>query len=314
MKNIFQFIKAEYIKTRSLSVKYFVFIFPILSLILVHYELRQLFKLGAIADLGENFAETVISSGTKVHSMFLYIIFLILTVSQITYIDHKNGGWQLMETQPFSKASIFFGKYTTILLYTLASIIFTIVGCYTLLLIEAQIHDFSAGTSFSIPWILTAKIAFKLLVSSLLAITTQYVLSVLMKSFIWPVLIGVFGYLGTTIATSLGKIVHWNPYFILSNGLGFDNNEKFFYYTDMISIILSVMLLVIGFIYYIYKSPKAAFIDHIKNLIISIIIILGSVTATHYLIKNRPHDESNAIPKKEKVEIKASNNTQSNEE
>ncbi len=43
---------------------------------------------------------------------FFFPLMIIIMVSRITQLDHKNGGWQLMETQPVSKFAIYFSKFT----------------------------------------------------------------------------------------------------------------------------------------------------------------------------------------------------------
>ena len=58
---------------------------------------------------------------------FFFPLLIIITVSRITQLDHKNGGWQLMETQPIKKTSIYFSKFLVVLFSNLIAIA-TLVG------------------------------------------------------------------------------------------------------------------------------------------------------------------------------------------
>ena len=73
--------------------------------------------------LPENYYIKFIEGSINPFGLFFFPLFIIIMVSRITQIDHKNGGWQLMETQPLYKFSIYFSKYTTILIGNLISIV-----------------------------------------------------------------------------------------------------------------------------------------------------------------------------------------------
>src|SRR3546814_184764 len=53
-------------------------------------------------------------SGAPLLVFFLPLLLIVMT-SRITQLDHRNGGWQLMETQPMSKIALYFAKFSVVL-------------------------------------------------------------------------------------------------------------------------------------------------------------------------------------------------------
>lgn len=206
---------------------------------------------------------------------FFFPLLIIIIVSRITQLDHKNGGWQLMETQPTSKFSIYFSKFFTVLIANFISIIsFTVVS-----LLGAWLLTFiitipkSAIMEFHLAGIMP--IICRLFVASLLITVLQYVISVLIPSFIWSIVIGFFGLLLTAFLTPFDLVPAWYPYEILGKIADRPDGSDLGYwltFSDYVGVTLSIILLYIGFQWYYFKSIKWAFNKGSK--IISLLVIL----------------------------------------
>lgn len=284
MKNLITFIKAELVKAKGLPIKYSILIFPILTSIFVYIGMHQSMEEWNTTTPAFNIFEDIFNNGMNLHVNLMYPILLILTISQITYVDHKNGGWQLMETQPLKKSSIYFGKLITISLYIMLSLIISILLlCVNVWIVKLQMDNTLTQISFTFPFKIAVLTITKVFIGSIAVIALQYVLSIVIKSFIWPILIGVFGLLATMIATGLGKIYNWNPYYILTKSTKKSEVGDTFLFTDKIGILIAFSLLLLGFMWYSKKSWKQAYLSSGKRIGATVILILLSIIGVKYL-------------------------------
>src|SRR5690606_9482594 len=80
-----------------------------------------------------NFYEKNITEALASFQSFFFPLLIIIIAAKITQIDHKNGGWQLMETQPLSKFSIFMSKLSVLLIGNLIAIV-SFLGSFVVLM------------------------------------------------------------------------------------------------------------------------------------------------------------------------------------
>ena len=123
ISNFITALKAENIK-KSGTGFYFTsailgIISPILFMIVSIVQNNGEIKAGIPYNLYLKFTQNCLEP----FAYFFFPLLIIITVSRITQLDHKNGGWQLMETQPTYKFSIYFSKFCTVLIANLISIL-----------------------------------------------------------------------------------------------------------------------------------------------------------------------------------------------
>lgn len=292
MQNYITALKAEHLKKKGTGIYVVAIILGAISPILM-----GIIKLFDDPQMGEggipyNYYLRFIEDTLDPFAGFFFPMLIIITVSRLTQLDHKYGGWQLMETQPVKKLSIYFSKFTVALITNLISI--------TSLVVVGYLTAFLLSFAFDIPKHATTEFAFaeifwlmaRLFLAALLFTAFQYVLSVLMPSFIWSMLIGIF--LLLTYLFLKGFSVHvpaWYPMETLDKISTYKKGSDLGYwvtYSEAVSFLAGVILLYIGFKWYKHKGIKNAFFSNGGRFakFAGILIIFGGLLA-YTIMPNR---------------------------
>lgn len=274
-------IRAEHIKKRGTGFYWTSAIIgllaPILYFIVTIVESSEEIKLG----LPYNFLESYTEDSLNPFAYFFFPLLIIITVSRITQLDHRNGGWQLMETQPSHKFSIYFSKFSVILIANLIAILSFLTASITLGYVLTFIIKIPENTTVALPFAAAVNIAARLFAASLFITAIQYFISVLIPSFIWSIIIGFFGLLLTVFLEPFKLVPLWYPYKILSKIA--DKGQKsdlgyYFTYTEILSVIASIIILYIGFRWYQYKKLKLAFFKTNRAIgLLVVVLLFGSL-------------------------------------
>ncbi|WP_162147688.1 redoxin family protein [Flavobacterium limnosediminis] len=282
ISNLITALKAENIKRSGTGLYWTSAILGIVSPLLFFSVLVATSTDEIKQELPFNYYLKFIENTLEPFAYFFFPLLIIITVSRITQLDHKNGGWQLMETQPAFKFSIYFSKFLTILIANVISIFsFIIVGLLSAWLLsfiitvpKMAIMEFPLAEIFHT--------ITRLFVASLLITALQFTISVLIPSFIWSIIIGFLGLLLTLFLKPFNLVPVWYPYEILSkiaaNPKGSDLGY-WFTFTEYISLTISVILLYIGFRWYQHKTFKLAFIKIPKAVGMIILVVFGGLTS-----------------------------------
>ncbi|WP_298391611.1 redoxin domain-containing protein [Flavobacterium sp.] len=297
--NFITALKAEHIKKRGTGFYWTSLVMGIISPIL--FFIVQIINNTdeTKTEIPFNIYSKFIESSLNPFTFFFFPLFIIIMVSRITQIDHKNGGWQLMETQPSYKFSIYFSKFTTILIANLISIlsflIFSIVCSWLL----SHIITVPKIATQELPVTLFFSLLLRLFVASLLITAIQYFVSVVISSFIWSILIGFFGLLLTLFLTPLQLAPVWYPYDILSKVTSTTTGSQLgylFLFTEYISLIGSIIVLYIGFEWYKHKEFKLAFFGNSKRIIsVLAVLLLGGGLLFWLLVPNQMKNHNRTI-------------------
>ena len=219
---------------------------------------------------------------------FFFPLLIIITASRITQLDHKNGGWQLMETQPTYKFSIYFSKFCTLLIANLISIVSFVIFALLAAWLLTFIIQVPKMATMDIPILSILHYMMQLFVASLLVTCLQFVISVLIPSFIWSIVVGFFGLLLTVFLEPFNLVPVWYPYAILSkiaekpdgSDLGY-----WFTFTDYIGIAISIIVLYIGFRWYQNKTLKQAFFSKTLSIVKLLIVFVVCGGLTYWLMR-----------------------------
>lgn len=170
------------------------------------------------------FFTSIFNQLSKIFSGFFLPLLIIITASKIAQLDHKNKGWQLMETQPITKFSIFFSKFLILVYNVFRSLVifaFAILVCGLMYTLFIDIHE---NYSMDIPWEFMFYALGRIFIASLAVVALQYVISVLISNFIWSLVLGFGMLLGQLFLSDLDFNLRWFPYNSLlvsgSNPLG----------------------------------------------------------------------------------------------
>lgn len=297
MQNYITALKAEHLKKKGTGIYIIAIILGIISpfiMMLVNFFQERPNRGG----LPFNYYLDIIEDTLDPFAGFFFPLLIIITVSRITQLDHRNGGWQLMETQPLRKVSIYFSKFSVVLIAMLISIISLVAASYLFGWIFSLLKDIpeqaSTGFAFNeIFWIIV-----RLLLAGLLLAAFQYIISVLMPSFIWSILIGFFLLLAFIFLKAFNVTPDWYPLEPLSKITSYQKGSDLGYwitYSETASFILSFILLYIGFQWYKHKGFKAAFFGKGNRAIklVAVLVIAGGLLGyTLMPVKAEPHNRT----------------------
>jgi len=243
---------------------------------------------GIASGSAENAWKSFVGNCFTGFGIFFYPIFLTLVVIRLTQMEHRGGGWKLIEVQPISKLSLYLGKFSisvvVALMCIIALILFSLLGGTIILLAKSG----SSFSKFSIPWGFISGFGLRLLIAGLGVLGIQYLFSVVISGFIWPFAIGLVGTITGTILFGFRKALWW-PY--IAPGLTVTNPEgssagNFLMYYEWLSIAWMLIALWLGYQWYQRKNLKRAFFKPAFRL--AYLLIPVAVFALFFVYINKP--------------------------
>ncbi len=204
----------------------------------------------------------------QIFTGFFFPLFVVIMMVRLVYLEHRSDTWKLIETQPVSKAAIYFSKWEIAAFISLscllAMLLFAIFSGWILTLVRPSL-GFDQG---SIDWGRALQALTRYWIASLCIISIQYFFSLLIKSFAWPMSIGLIGIIAGSIIAQFGYM-NWWPYSatqFTSRAYGGPLNGQFLLSHEKISLLSSLLLIWLGYQLYRRKSFKNAFISPFRNL------------------------------------------------
>lgn len=294
LQNLIHFLKGEWIKKKRSALFWLAIILgaivPVVDTI-VHAINPPVHKPGV------EFNSFIVSFEdlTGTITSFFLVVLIILNASKIAQLDHKNGGWQLMNLLPLRKSSVYFGKFIFLLIsniiHTLAFIVFMLLGVGLNLLI----FDVPEEASTHIPWQYLFFLFLKINAAAFLLTAFQYMLSVIIPSYIWSLSIGLLLFISSSILAGFSLFFPFNPIQILihtgDNTLGGALNN-YFLYTEKFSLIVGTVLLLVGYWSFKNKGFYRAFFKNNTQKIVSPIVGIGLLFGAYAYLKPKvqiPH-------------------------
>jgi thiol-disulfide isomerase/thioredoxin len=174
-----------------------------------------------------------------------------------------------METQPVSRLSLYLVKYEVAVLVSLLCLLclflFALIGGLVLRYAKPEL-GFSKS---SIDWSGSFAIIVRYWIASFGLIAVQYFLALLIKSFAWPLTIGLIANIVGSMMAGFG-VATWFPYSALgitSGSLANGNpGGSFLLYHEKLSLLWALLFLVLGYILYRRRSFTKAFFTPVKQL------------------------------------------------
>jgi thiol-disulfide isomerase/thioredoxin len=271
--------KAEHIKIKHTGIYYTAFVLGIIMPLLAFTIMLITDDQNPMDTTPTNLFESFIKLFLPGFGGFFYPLAIIIAASRIAQLDHRNGGWQLMETQPVSKMSIFLSKFSVLLLHNFICIVSLIFSSLLLTWISSYFIVLPQGGFMEIPWSFCLRIMFRLFVSGLYLTALMYVLSVLLPSFIWSIIIGFLAMITTLFLTGFKIEKAWNPFTVLQrtgdNPMG-SQVGNIILFTEWFGLLCLLLLLCFGYNWYSQKSFVRAFVKGKRFIAAAIITIVGT--------------------------------------
>jgi thiol-disulfide isomerase/thioredoxin len=218
---------------------------------------------------------------------FFFPLFIVLMTVRIVYLEHRSDTWKLLETQPVSRFALFFSKWEVAAIISLFCLIgllvFTVIGGFVLQLTKPD-YKFS---SFAIDWSKTARVLLRFWIAGLGIISIQYFLGLLVKSFAWPMSIGLISIIAGSIFVGFGYF-NWFPFAATAyTGASYDGSAsgQFLIPHEKISILWSLLFLWLGYRLFIKREFSKAFMSQAKNLLLFLGVVLGFIFITWWINK-----------------------------
>jgi hypothetical protein len=177
---------------------------------------------------------------------------VILASSLITQMEYKNNTWKQLHTTPQSYTSIFFSKFSVIILMTVKFFIFFNIGILLSGIIPCFLFDHQFPKQ-GIPIMYFLKGNLKYFITCLPIIAIQYLISLKYKNFLIPIGAGLVGLIGTIISMSW-KYIFISPYSFCPSNLMSDKKELINIYE--VSFLYFIIIMVINYALYITKKEK----------------------------------------------------------
>ena len=297
INHLVNFIKAERIKKKRSGffgmAVIFGFLVPLISFI-AQFVFPEVHRPG----IEFNVYESALKTYAPIITGFFLVILILLNASKIAQLDHKNGGWQLMDLLPVRKSAIFFGKFCLVLISN-AILIGTFFAALLIFgAISLQFMEIPDEMTTHIPWKYLGLLFIRILTASFLLTAFQYVLSVLLPSYIWSLFIGLLLFITSSILAGRNIFFPFNPVQIIShtgsNPSGGQMNN-WFLYTELFSLIAGSCLLWFGFWWYRSKGFYRAFLKNNLARLVSFILLMVFITGAYfYLTPNmqEPHHQT----------------------
>ncbi len=220
--------------------------------------------------------------------VFFYPIFLTLLVVRLTQMEHRGGGWKLIEVQPISRPSLYLGKFSMAVVISLfcifTLILFSLLSGAIIMLAKPG----SSFSKFSIPFDFISMLGFRLLISGLGVLGIQYMFSVIISGFLGPFSIGIASTIAGSILLGFGKFLWWPytaPGLTVVNDSG-SNAGNFLMYYEWMSIGWMAIALWLGYQWYQRKTFKRAFFKPALRLLH--VFIPAIVFTLFFIYINKP--------------------------
>lgn len=295
LKNYTTALRSEFIKKKGTGTYWLCFSFGVLIPLIYFISMFILWEDKEVVAIPYNLYEKNIGEMMSPFLGFFFPLLIIIIAAKITQIDHKNGGWQLMETQPLSKFSIYVSKLSVLLIGNLIAILSFLGASVIVVWLLSMIKDIPEGVITSIPFGYLGQLIIRMFIAGLFLSIVQFVISVVFRSFILPILIGFFVMLGSLILEGLQIYRMWNPFTILNHTAAYPKGSQldyFLLYTEKISMVGFFMIAIIGFIWYQNKTFKRTFTKP-KNLSKVLGIALVGVLGISFLNSPNTYDKHN---------------------
>lgn len=281
MQNFITALKAEHLKRKKTGVYLTAIILG--ALIPVIYTLVIIVQNETVQPgLPTNYFLKTLQNITTSFTGFFFPMLIIITASRLTQLDHKNGGWQLMETQPVTKLSIYFSKFTELLFVNLTAILTFVLSTYLGCLLINGLLDLPENVSVAFEPGITVWLIIRLFLAGLLFCAVQYAVSVLLTSFIWSIMVGLVLLLGYQIASNFYPFPVIYPMETLSLVGKYTEGSDLGYwitYSEIAGVLCSIIVLYIGFMWYKHKSAKRAFVGNGARIgsLLAVFIVFGGL-------------------------------------
>lgn len=272
MKKLLTTVGTEWLKLKGLGIIYIAVVLGALIPLLVYapsFFMPETVPEGTLKF--SVFEDAVGGEQLRYFVFFILPLLIIVAANRIAQTDHKNNGWQLMETQPVSRLQLYLSKYIIVMILSVMCITSYFIFSVMMAVADYYIHPNAVKLmDFDLVW--TIKTYIRICITILGIVALQLCISVAFHSFIWSFLIGSLGIASNIAALIQKQSYFFNPYGSLCsfwNAPEIRNLNTFISHSEYMSLFWMVIFLVIGYLWYSRKGFKNAFGENKKQMAVS---------------------------------------------
>jgi hypothetical protein len=242
-------LSSEWLKTKRSAASWLCiiggFFIPLISF------LGFLYKKTSINSLPNSIWQSHFDDLWRNMAVFLLPMGVILATSLITQLEFKNNTWKQVHASPQRFSTVFFSKFSVIVLMILKFFLFFNLGILLSGIIPCLIFDGSLPKE-GIPYLAFLNGNAKYFIVCLPIVAIQYLISLKFKNFLVPVGIGLMGLIGSLIGMSWSKIFI-SPY-VYPILMVFKSNKDYNLYAY--AFVYFILIMIIAFFLYLSKKEK----------------------------------------------------------
>jgi len=295
MKKLVKTVGTEWLKIKGLGLVYMAFVLGGLLPLLIYvpsFFVPETVPEGTLKF--SVFEEAIGGEQLKYFVFFILPLLIIIAANRIAQTDHKNNGWQLMETQPVSRWQLYLSKY--IIVVVLGIICITSYFIFSIIMAAADdlIHPNAVKQlDFDVIW--TMKTYLRICMTILGIAALQLCVSVAFQGFIWSFLIGSLGIASDMAALIQKQSFFFNPYgslYTFWNAPEIKNLNTFISHSEYMSVFWMVIFLWTGYLWYSRKGFKNAFGKTKKQTVISFALFTAGAGLLYFIQQPKPYRSS----------------------
>lgn len=267
MLNMFtKALKAEYIKTKASGLKWLC-LGAAVFIPLIQFLFLALVSDTVYVNKPINPWMDFLNGSIKAFAPFFYPLLAVLIIIRLAQFEHKADAWKLMETQPVTKAALYFSKWAMCLLVAAACLLLLLLLSTGFVFLLSLVKGDAEYRSSSIEWGEVLGLTGRIWIAGLGMMAFQYLLSVSIPNFVAPFVIGLIGTIAGTIFSGF-EILPWWMYSAPGNTAHyFSMSDDWMLPHEKLSIIFMLLFLFIGYRLFTYKKIKYAVIKPATRMI-----------------------------------------------
>ncbi|MDQ1161131.1 hypothetical protein QE422_001499 [Chryseobacterium sp. SORGH_AS 447] len=292
MKKLLTTVGTEWLKLKGLGIIYIAVVLGALLPLLVYapsFFMPETVPEGTLKF--SVFEDAIGGDQLRYFVFFILPLLIIVAANRIAQTDHKNNGWQLMETQPVSRLQLYLSKYIIVVILSVMCITSYFIFSVMMAVADYYIHPNAVKLmDFDLVW--TIKTYIRICITILGIAALQLCISVAFHSFIWSFLIGSLGIASNIAALIQKQSYFFNPYGSLCsfwNAPEIRNLNTFISHSEYMSLFWMVIFLVIGYLWYSRKGFKNAFGKNKKQMAVSAACFAAGAGLLYFIQLPKPY-------------------------
>lgn len=297
MKKLLTTVGTEWLKLKGLGIIYIAVVLGALLPLLVYapsFFMPETVPEGTLKF--SVFEDAIGGEQLRYFVFFILPLLIIVAANRIAQTDHKNNGWQLMETQPVSRLQLYLSKYIILMILSVMCITSYFVFSVMMAVADYYIHPNAVKLmDFDLVW--TIKTYIRICITILGIAALQLCISVAFHSFIWSFLIGSLGIASNIAALIQKQSYFFNPYGSLCsfwNAPEIRNLNTFISHSEYMSLFWMVIFMVIGYLWYSRKGFKNAFGKNKKQMAVSAACFAAGAGLLYFIQLPKPYQSGAA--------------------